>query len=318
MQPKFSIVMPIYGVEKYLTDSIQSVLCQTFEDYELILVDDESPDNCPQMCDEYAMKYDNIKVIHQKNTGLAGARNTGIRNAQGEYVYCLDSDDTIQPDTLDYFNRIIERYPEAKYIFSDYQGVEEAYINKPTSYDYGCEVLTREQIQELFLKRQLIILAPDSLLNLKWLRDNNLAYESNPYGEDQLFIWKALLRVDKVYHIRKPLYNYLHRPGSIMTASKTNKIIKAYPYFQDLEKMYQESPDAIPIVKKYLLPFWVRGILHSSAKICSYDDYAVILNVFESNRHCRALLSFPDLKIRVVSLLFFVSRRLYYAINRIM
>ena len=96
--PKYSIVMPVYGVEDFLCNAIQSVLNQTMRDYELILVDDESPDNCPQICDEYASKYSQIKVVHQKNTGLAGARNSGFEHITGQYVYFLDSDDTVQPD----------------------------------------------------------------------------------------------------------------------------------------------------------------------------------------------------------------------------
>ena len=108
MQPKFSVVMPVYNVEKYLRNSIQSILNQTISDYELILVDDGSPDNCPKICDEYAAQYPQVRVVHQKNVGLSSARNAGFAIAKGEFVYFPDSDDIIHPDTLDYFKRVID------------------------------------------------------------------------------------------------------------------------------------------------------------------------------------------------------------------
>lgn len=93
--PFFSIIIPVYKVEDYLKECLDSVLEQTFSDYECILVDDGSPDNCPAICDEYSEKYNNFFVIHQDNKGLSEARNTGIRQAKGEYLIFLDSDDKL-------------------------------------------------------------------------------------------------------------------------------------------------------------------------------------------------------------------------------
>lgn len=105
----FSVIVPVYKVEDYLPKCIESVLGQTFSDFELILVDDGSPDNCPQICDSYGEKDGRIKVIHKENGGLASARRAGIKVAQGEYVFNLDSDDLIEEDTLEYaYNKITE------------------------------------------------------------------------------------------------------------------------------------------------------------------------------------------------------------------
>ena len=98
---KISIIVPIYNVEKYLPGCIDSILKQTYENMEIILVDDGSPDNCPAICDEYEKKDTRIRVIHQKNSGLSGARNTGIDNAQGEYLIFVDSDDTVEPTMVE-------------------------------------------------------------------------------------------------------------------------------------------------------------------------------------------------------------------------
>ena len=96
--PELSIIVPIYKVEKYLEECIQSILGQTFTDFELILVDDGSPDACPQMCDAAAKKDSRVRVIHQKNGGLSAARNTGIEAARGNWLGFVDSDDFVAPD----------------------------------------------------------------------------------------------------------------------------------------------------------------------------------------------------------------------------
>jgi glycosyltransferase involved in cell wall biosynthesis len=99
--PMVSIIMPVYNVEKYISASIESVLAQTYTDYELILVDDGSPDGCPAICDAYATEHPNIRVIHKQNGGLSSARNIGIENAAGKYILFVDSDDTIEPNLLE-------------------------------------------------------------------------------------------------------------------------------------------------------------------------------------------------------------------------
>ena len=104
----FSIIVPIYKVEKYLQRCIDSVLTQSFTDYELILVDDGSPDNAPAMCDEWATKDSRIRVIHKENGGLSSARNAGIQAATGEFLIFIDSDDVIHPDCLKILMACIE------------------------------------------------------------------------------------------------------------------------------------------------------------------------------------------------------------------
>lgn len=100
-QPKISIIVPIYNVEKYLDECMQSLLNQTLKDIEIILVDDESPDNCPKMCDDFANKDTRVKVVHKKNGGLGFARNSGLDVATGEYVAFIDSDDFIDLNMME-------------------------------------------------------------------------------------------------------------------------------------------------------------------------------------------------------------------------
>jgi glycosyltransferase involved in cell wall biosynthesis len=95
-----SVIIPVYNVEKYLRECVDSVLSQTYKSYEIILVDDGSTDGSGEICDEYIDGHSQVKVIHKANGGLSDARNTGLKNAKGEYVYFLDSDDYIVPDAF--------------------------------------------------------------------------------------------------------------------------------------------------------------------------------------------------------------------------
>lgn len=122
--PMFSVIVPIYSVEKYLHQCVDSILNQTYRDFELILVDDGSPDSCPSICDEYAKIDSRVKVIHKENGGLVSARQTGVEIARGEYVVCVDGDDWITECCLDTYAKIIEE-KHVDIIISQFEAVFE-------------------------------------------------------------------------------------------------------------------------------------------------------------------------------------------------
>ena len=95
---KISVIVPVYKTEQYLNRCVQSITDQTYKNLEIILVDDGSPDNCPEMCDQWAKKDERIKVIHKRNGGLSSARNAGLDSATGDYIMFADSDDWMEPD----------------------------------------------------------------------------------------------------------------------------------------------------------------------------------------------------------------------------
>ena len=101
MEDLISVVVPIYNVENYIKKCVDSILSQTYKNLEIILVDDGSPDNCPQICDEYAQKDNRIKVIHKENGGLSDARNAGIDISKGKFITFIDSDDYIEKDYVE-------------------------------------------------------------------------------------------------------------------------------------------------------------------------------------------------------------------------
>lgn len=141
---KFSVIVPIYKVEKYVRKCIESILSQTYEDYELILVDDGSPDNCPSICDEYAEKDRRIIVIHKSNGGLVSARNIGVQTASGDYICYVDGDDWIQNNFLEtIYNRGISQDNPDMVVFGALRQYENHQVKIPAGAPEGLYIKER-------------------------------------------------------------------------------------------------------------------------------------------------------------------------------
>lgn len=215
---KLSIVVPIYKVEPYLPKCVESLLAQDLpkEDYEIILVDDGSPDRCGEICDAYAARYVNVKVVHRKNGGLSAARNTGIEVAQGEYVQFVDSDDYLEPNVL---KELVEKMDSDKLdiLRFNYQNVNERYevfepnkVSKPfVDYrDEVCDGLT-------FLTERLGFgcYAWQFLLRRELLE--GCVFKEGIYFEDMEWTPRVLLKAKRVTSTDMMVYDYLMRQGSI-------------------------------------------------------------------------------------------------------
>ena len=218
--PEISIIVPVYKVEKYLNECIDSILAQTFTDFELILVDDGSPDNCPALCDAAAEKDSRVRVIHQQNKGLSGARNAGINVARGNWLGFVDSDDMIDPT---FCEKMLHAAVQA--------GAEMAVCNilrmkenkARDSYQEHClkdEVLSREEIVHR------IQLSPFYMVMTRLCRREVFEKIRFPEGknyEDAFTAPEILERVNKAACVAEPLYQYRLRSGSIMHAAVTLK-----------------------------------------------------------------------------------------------
>ena len=216
---KFSIVVPIYKVEKYLHECVDSILCQSFTDFELILVDDGSPDSCPQICDDYARKDPRVKVIHKPNGGLADARNVGTDIAQGDYIGYVDSDDyLIDSDVL---QRLAVRIDKTNPDIVHYKFVEWYEIDghiDPCYFDYKVDTAGRS-LADIYCD----LIDKDAYYNSAWskvirrqlLVDNNIRFEKGILGEDNEWYYHVVMVADRLELIDEPLYVYRQRQGSI-------------------------------------------------------------------------------------------------------
>lgn len=147
-EPLVSIIIPVYNTEKYLERCINSIMEQTFKDYELLLIDDGSTDRSSSICDDYADKFENIRVIHKTNGGVSSARNTGIIEAEGKYIYFADSDDIVKPDGLESLVRCAEECKESQLVVAEYEYIfpngNICYEQVSTNFRYeGFQILNR-------------------------------------------------------------------------------------------------------------------------------------------------------------------------------
>lgn len=235
---KISIIVPVYGVAKYLPKCVDSLLAQDISDYEIILVDDGSPDECPQICDEYATKYPNIKVVHQTNAGLSAARNTGIAATTGEYILFVDSDDYLQPNTLgtlleqaerDNLDVLRFRYQnvkESEEVFVPYKGMKMDYNDYSSYHTDGLSFLNDRMGIQCY--------AWQFLVKTDIVRKE--LFTPGIYFEDTDWTPRMLLRAKHVASTDLVVYNYLWREGSITLSQK------------DLAKMRKQLDDKIAIL----------------------------------------------------------------------
>lgn len=222
---KYSIILPIYNVEKYLPACIESILAQTCKDYEIILVDDGSKDSSGKICDEYASKYEFISVIHKPNGGLSDARNVGLKAAAGEYVFFVDSDDyLIDEKVLARFELKTRNYPDVV-AFKFIKWFEDTDTTSQCSFNYqlatGLESPSDKYL-ELIDKDAYYNSAWSKIIKRKLLVDNNIEFEKGLLGEDNDWYYKVVSVITSLELIDEPLYVYRQRAGSI-TKTSTNK-----------------------------------------------------------------------------------------------
>lgn len=221
---KFSIIVPIFGVEKYLRMCIDSILNQDFKSYELILVDDGSPDDCPDICDEYSGQYQEVKVIHKKNGGLSSARNAGLKIAKGDYIIFVDADDQIKEKALSSINKKLKSSPDI--LITEIYDTADMNANEKTSELFAMpESNTYSSILKfVFQEKKHAWSAPQYIIKRNFIERRNLEFAEGYYHEDISWTSKLFSQVatyefyNSVWYIRR-----IDRPGSIMNVPKAKR-----------------------------------------------------------------------------------------------
>ena len=228
MKAKISVIVPVYNVEYYLVRCIESILNQSFKDFELILVNDGSTDDSLNICKKYADIDRRIKLITQPNKGLSAARNTGLKSANGSYICFVDSDDFVEKDYLFLLLSNIEKYKSdismCEYYLTDDMGKKYSVerFNEPSD----VSVLSGKETFTYFYKDKYVpnVVAWNKIYR-KYLFDN-IKYNEGYYFEDELIALPLFYKAKKVSFVRIPLYNYVQRKGSITNSPLSLKKIQ--------------------------------------------------------------------------------------------
>lgn len=219
MNPVFSVIVPIYKVEPYLRKCVDSILTQTFTDFELLLVDDGSPDACPMICDTYAAQDHRVRVIHKENGGLVSARNTGIAAACGQYICYVDSDDWIAQNLLEtVWKKAIEQHQPDMVIFGivkKFRDRDEEILNDLTD-----DIYEKKEIHEsicprmmydpskAFCKGLIFPAACNKIYKRSLLQEHHCTEERIRMGEDNAFVYECVWYAEKIYICNEILYFY--------------------------------------------------------------------------------------------------------------
>lgn len=275
---KFSVIVPIYKVEEYLCECVDSVLNQTYTDFELILVDDGSPDNCGKICDAYARDDNRIKVIHKENGGLVSARQAGIEASCGDYIVNVDADDYIDKDMLKNSMDIINKHsPDVIYFaMTNFNSHKEWLFDECVAEGFYDEDAIKEKIYPC-------ILMNDRMKNINYLITVKVAKKEliKPIqlsvsktinlGEDLACSAPLLSSAKSIYVSRLAMYNYRHRDTSISKRFKSSWFDNIYECAKRVEKMCSDVPDIEEQINRYLM-FITFAILNIIADTKAYEQ----------------------------------------------
>ncbi|MBE6318012.1 MAG: glycosyltransferase [Bacteroidales bacterium] len=272
--PSVSIIVPVYNTEKYLSRCIDSILAQTFSDFELILVDDGSTDNSGKICDEYAKKDSRIIVIHKENGGASSARNKGLEIAQGEWITFVDSDDFI---TNNFIGNLYDQEFDMTICGMTINSKEIIIDNQIINYNNIPEII-------IYLYNLNLINGPYSkIFKYSIIKQNNLKFdESLRSGEDTHFVFKYLKYTTKLKLISECgyIYNQLEIPEikyNLSSIETHHHIIEMHKVIDELSIKYSNNFYSI----KSGVNYWYHTKFIEHLKKCNYISYINEINSYQ-------------------------------------
>lgn len=307
---KISVVIPVYNVEKYLEKCIKSVLGQTYENIEIILVNDGSTDASLKICRAFEKNHSNIFVIDKKNGGLSDARNYGLAKVTGEYVLFVDSDDYLDENACAKFVELLDKNGNLDIVTADAL-MEKKGVNSLLSHSNFAEDNVVSGIEYLYEEtkiNKMLIMVWVNLYRVKFLKENCLFFKKGILHEDEEFTPRCFLKAKKVMHIGYPVYHYLIRENSITTKKDYSK--NAHDLFEtlyDLEKIYDNLDEKYSSVLKDSLSIKylsMAQLLHNSNK-----KHGVKFDLDFIKRNSYAT------KTKLKYVLFSTCRPVYYFLN---
>lgn len=332
-QPKVSVIVPIYNVEPYLERCMQSLFNQTLKDIEIILVDDESPDNCPVMCDKYASIDKRVKVIHKKNGGLGLARNSGLEIATGEFVAFLDSDDFVDTSMYEklYMTAIKEN---ADTVFCGFYFYRNGMVDSATSEVSSVSIFEEKDIKDKVLlnmiasepqnkkDRNLFMSVWHSIYSLQIIKENNLQFcsERKIISEDIVFQMDYLTKSKRTVYIPDSLYYYCFNQTSLSRIFRKDRNFKILQMYEALMQK-AESMEWNVQEKQRIMRLFIGYSRSAMIDLCTsnlpYHEKREILQENCSNRIWSTIFSqYPYRKLPKVYALFciLIKHKLYLLI----
>ena len=265
--PTVSVIIPVYKVERYLDACVESVLCQTFTDIEVLLVDDGSPDGCPALCDAWAAKDPRVRVIHRPNGGAATARNTGLDAAAGDFIYFADGDDLLEPNAIEYLLRAQKVYGTDVVIGNmQFVDAENQPLDTPDFTIFTDTVRTADGIWQHYFaldeRKIYYVVVWNKLYKRSLFRE--LRFRDGKRYEDQFFMADLLQRCDRIACLSYPGYRYVqHNASTMATAAQATHYLERPEYLLEWCRYFTWRGD-------YLR---AEGLLNDAVENLSHTEY---------------------------------------------
>lgn len=296
MKPKVSIIIPIYNVESYLRESINSILQQKYQNYEIIAIDDGSTDGSSRILDEYDDN-EKIKIVHKKNEGVSIARNLGINMAKGEYIAFIDADDSIEDEFLTKMVENIENYDMTVCCYREHFvncDIDHKYVNKSTILD------NKEAISEIHNKSYYGGYLWNKLFKRKIIMENNIQFSDGVIMyEDVWFVSQYLIYCSKIIIIPDILYNYRMRNSSAVWNKNNNEESMIFVYKKLLNLFEKNNIDTT------LIYYRILCFLYSSKRKNIELDFNS-KKVFRDLVRCKKIKKSDKIKLLIYKYAYFI------------
>ena len=309
--PLVSVIIPAYNSEKYIAGAVRSVLAQSYENIELIIVDDGSEDGTTGVLSGI-LSGGAYTLISLPHSGQSAARNAGVNAAHGKWIYFLDSDDLITPDAIEKLVSAGEAH-SADIAFSDISRVRSSPGDvPPPAGSAEISPVSPDELIRGYFRRAYAVTAIGSLLKRSFLLEAHIGFKALPWCEDIFFIWDMLAELSSAVKVNAPLYIYVDRPGSLMNGTDADRIIETYKKV----KYYEFSEKLDKTLTRFIIPRFVWSSMNTMAKRAPFREWKRAADAMEYRENFRALLKHPDPAIRLMSAFGRVFPRAYYVVIR--
>lgn len=332
-KPLISVIVPVYKVEKYLDKCITSLVNQTYDNLEIILIDDGSPDNCPKMCDDWKKSDNRINVIHKKNEGLGMARNTGIKNAKGDYIIFVDSDDMIDVDTIENcYKKLKNRRYDIIYFGYKYidleDNIKKEHIPTPTKLEYF-----NDEVQDIFLPNLINPLPNETnfnlnmsscmcLINLDLIKKSKWFFvsERKIISEDVYSMILLLKNIKSVCIIPKSYYSYRVNSLSLTHTYREDRFEKVKELYKELNKICNKKilKDRVDYLFLSYTIGCIKGIVSSTLKyvekireikkISQDKELNEVINLYISKETKIRKIYFKTIKCKMINITYILTK----------
>lgn len=274
-----SVIVPVYNVEKYLSNCLDSIINQSYSDIEIILIDDGSTDNSGHICDMYSLKDKRVRVIHQKNKGVSNARNVGLKISKGQYISFVDSDDVICSWHIECLLNVLIKEHSDFIRGSIVDSIDDA-VTRPAVYT-NIEFIEHEILSKKFLGVVWMSLFDSSIIKL-----NSLKFDENIYNlEDMLFLAQYLAFCKKVVLYRSNSYQYIYRNDSSSNKRYSNKMLTGLEAMEKMQFIFEDNglyelKSRLQFFKQRVR-FWL--LIRMQESNVQNEDFYYVLKQFRKN-----------------------------------